>query len=140
MSELSSHLEASKEAIRRALSLAETELSELDARREELLVAISEARRVLGDDQTAGRLVDSTLTLHKAIEQVLLERGNPWMTARELADEVNQRGLYVKRDRTPVEVNQIHARATNYPTTFEKQSGKIRLANQVEGVDHDVCR
>jgi hypothetical protein len=49
------------------------------------------------------------------------------MTVRELADEVNRRALYEKRDRSPVEPNQIHARAKNYSALFEKEGPRVRL-------------
>jgi hypothetical protein len=39
---------------------------------------------------------------------------------RQLADAVNERGLYRKRDGSPVEVNQVHARTSNYEALFEK--------------------
>jgi hypothetical protein len=48
------------------------------------------------------------------------------MTARELADEVNGRGLYAKRDGSVVEANQIHAR-TNNGALFEKDGASIPL-------------
>ena len=71
--------------------------------------------------------VTSRLTLHEALAHVLRERGNEWTSARELADEVNTHGLYVKRDGRPVEVNQVHARVKNYPQLFEKNGSQIRL-------------
>jgi hypothetical protein len=67
------------------------------------------------------------MTLHDAIVLVLRERGEKPMTARELADTVNERGLYRKRDGSPVEVNQVHARANNYEELFEKDGPIIRL-------------
>jgi hypothetical protein len=67
------------------------------------------------------------LTLHEALARVLEDAGNEWMTARELADEVNRRGLYRKRDGSTVEVNQVHARTNNYRDLFEKDGPKIRL-------------
>jgi len=49
------------------------------------------------------------------------------MIVRELADEVNARGLYRKRDGSPIEPNEIHARAKNYASIFEKKGPRIRL-------------
>jgi len=60
------------------------------------------------------------MTLHEALAQILRENGNAPMTARALADVVNDRGLYRTRDGSPVEVNQIHARTKNYQDLFEK--------------------
>ncbi len=58
---------------------------------------------------------------------MLEDAGNEAMTARELADSVNRRRLYRKRDGSPVEVNQVHARINNYGDLFEKDGSKIRL-------------
>jgi hypothetical protein len=67
------------------------------------------------------------LTLHDALARVLEDAGNEGMTGRELTDAVNRRGLYRKRDGSPVEVNQVHARVNNYAGLFEKDGSKIRL-------------
>src|SRR5207249_200970 len=67
------------------------------------------------------------LTLHEALQVVLEEQGNRWMTVRELADEVNARHLYVKRDGSPVDPSQIHARTKNYTAIFEKDGPQVRL-------------
>jgi hypothetical protein len=40
---------------------------------------------------------------------------------------VNRRALYRKRDGSPVEVNQVHARTNNYTDLFEKDGPKVRL-------------
>jgi hypothetical protein len=66
------------------------------------------------------------LTLHEAMEQVLDDHANRWMTVHELADEVNERGLYEKRDRSPIEPSQIHARANKYDDRFEKDGPRVR--------------
>jgi hypothetical protein len=42
------------------------------------------------------------------------------MTARALADAVNGRGLYRKKDGSPVEINQVRARTNNYHDLFRK--------------------
>ena len=60
--------------------------------------------------------------------EVLKERGNVPTTARDLADEINRRRLYTKRDGSRVELNQIHARANNYlHQWFEKRGSAICL-------------
>jgi N-terminal domain of oxidoreductase len=56
-------------------------------------IALGEVIRSVGIGEVVERL-----TLHKATELVLRENGNEWMTARELADAINERGLYAKRD------------------------------------------
>ena len=52
------------------------------------------------------------------------------MTARALTDAVNTRNLYRKRDGSPVEVNQVHARTNNYPDLFEKEGPLIKLRTE----------
>jgi hypothetical protein len=58
---------------------------------------------------------------------LLEDHGNEWMSARELTDAVNRRGLYRKRNGTAVEVNQVHARTNNYGDLFEKNGPNKRL-------------
>ncbi|WP_413250213.1 GIY-YIG nuclease family protein [Sinomonas flava] len=68
------------------------------------------------------------LTLHQAMRQVLRSAGRP-LTARELADAINLKGLYSRADGAPVPTNQIHARAKNYPDLFIKDGGRLSLAH-----------
>lgn len=51
------------------------------------------------------------------------------MTVRGLADAINERGLYEKRDGSPVDPSQIHARANKYPALFETNGGRLRLSS-----------
>jgi polyhydroxyalkanoate synthesis regulator phasin len=53
-------------------------------------------------------------TLHEEIEAILRQEGRA-MTTAEIAEAVNQRGRYSKRDGTPVTPFQIHGRTRNYP-------------------------
>jgi hypothetical protein len=120
-------LEETRPAIEAALGEAEQELAELNARRRELEALIARARSVLNDEPPASTPVPAQrLTLHEAMEQILDEHNNQWMTVHELADEINERGLYEKRDRSPVEPSQIHARANKYENRFEKNGPRIR--------------
>ena len=64
--------------------------------------------------------------LHEAIIIVLRARGHS-MTAQEIADEVNRRGLYTRGDGNPVPSKQIHARVNNYPGLFRKHDSLISL-------------
>jgi hypothetical protein len=114
--------------ITEALVEARNELSSLLERQVELEKQIAEAEAALGDGRTPPG--DERLTLHEALAQVLRANGNTWMTARELADWVNDRRLYRKRDGSPVEVNQVHARANNYSDMFEKDGSNIRLREE----------
>lgn len=69
------------------------------------------------------------LTLHEAMAVVLRQRGNEWTKISELAEMVNGQQLYEKRDGTPVEPNQLHARANRptYRKMFEKRGPMLRL-------------
>lgn len=128
MSDLADALQRSRELIRAALDDARTELASLDARRSELLALISQGEATLGEARLSAGA--TALTLHEAMAQILRENGNESMTARALADAVNDRGLYHTKDGSPVEVNQIHARVANYQDLFEKDGSLIRLREE----------
>ena len=119
-----------RQELKAGLAEAESELAQLDERRAQLLALIAQGRAALGLEPTftavSGPPADR-LTLHEALAQVLREHGNAWMSARELADEVNARRLYVRRDGRTAEVNQVHARVKNYTQLFEKDGSRIRL-------------
>lgn len=128
MSDLKKVLETNRPAIEAGLAEAERELAELDARREELLGLISRARAALGQaPPIAVKSAVERLTLHEAMQFVLRENNNEWMTVRELADSINERGLYEKRDGSLVDPGQIHARANKYQAMFEKDGRRLRL-------------
>lgn len=112
--------------ISEALGEARAELEALRAREAELEAQIAEAETALGATTTAG----ASLTLHDALALLLEEAGDEGLTARELATAVTERGLYRRRDGSPVEPNQIHARANNYSAIFEKHGSKLRLRKE----------
>ena len=112
--------------IQEALTDARTELDALRARQGELEEQIAQAEAALTDAPASPEHA-ARMTLHEALAHVLRDHNNEPMTARELADEVNQRGLYHKRDGSPVETNQVHARTNNYGAVFEKEGSRIRL-------------
>jgi ABC-type transporter Mla subunit MlaD len=123
-------LEEAKPQLEAGLAEAQAELEQLDARRAELVALIAQANAALGLTGTAQANAAAGargLTLHDALAQVLREHDNEWMTVRELASEVNSRRLYRKRDGSPVEANQVHARTKNYTNLFEKNGARIRL-------------
>ncbi len=66
------------------------------------------------------------MTLHDAIVQVLREK-NREMTRQEIADEINERKLYSKKDGTPVTAFQIHGRTKNYPALFTRNGSLVGL-------------
>ncbi len=120
-------LEETRPAIESALAEAELELAELNERRAELEGLIARARSVLTDDQEPTHTTPARrLTLHEAMELVLDEQHNRWMTVHELAEAINERRLYEKRDRSAVEPSQIHARANKYDDRFEKDGPRVR--------------
>lgn len=66
------------------------------------------------------------MLLHEAIAQILREKMKP-MTTQELADAINSRKLYRKKDGSDIEPNQISARLSNHPELFVRVDGEIRL-------------
>lgn len=58
-----------------------------------------------------------TMTLHSAIQEVLRAAGHP-LTTQEIADAVNNRGLYMRGDGEPLPPSQVSARVRNYPEIF----------------------
>ena len=86
------------------------------------------ARRESPPARRAGRQRDPArgVTLHDEIAAILGHSGKP-MTTAEIADAVNQRGLYIKRDRTPVTAFQVHGRTRNYPQLFTREGQTVKL-------------
>jgi uncharacterized protein (DUF1778 family) len=67
-------------------------------------------------------------TLHEAMQLVLSERPNLTATTSELSDEIERRGLYLRKDGATASAQQINARARKYPQLFEVTSvGSVRL-------------
>lgn len=137
-SNLGQILAETRAPIEAALAEAQLELEELNARRGELEELISRAQTMLGALDTASPPAPASptigptvrLTLHEAMRLVLAEHGNTWMTVHELADEINRRSLYEKRDHSLLDPSQIHARANKYPSMFEKEGPRVRLKSQ----------
>ena len=137
-STLEKALELNRAQIEAGLAEAEAELQRLRAREAELETLIARARAALGiglrTPAAELRARSATpMTLHDALAVVLRERGNAWTTVKELADEVNRRGLYLKRDGSPIEPSQVHARTKNYASLFEKDGPKVRLIDSQQG-------
>jgi hypothetical protein len=118
-------LESNRAGIEEGLRDAEAELAQCRAHCRELEALVARAKVALGQKEPSR--ADTDRTLHEAIRLVLEANGNRWMTVRELADEVNGQDLYRKRDGSKVEANQIHARAKNYASMFEKDGPRVRL-------------
>jgi hypothetical protein len=122
-------LEFNRAEIQAGIDDADQELRKLRERVGELEGLIEKGRHMLegGTANLTSGVLGQRLTLHEAIRQVLHERENAPLTARELADEISKRDLYRKRDGSPVEINQVHARVNNYGSMFEKVGNRIRL-------------
>jgi hypothetical protein len=126
-------LEASRPQIETALADAERELAQILERERALRTLIGRAKAALGIESPAESVATTKrLTLHEAIRHVLLEHDNSWMMVKEIAHQVNARRLYEKRDGSPIEPSQIHARTKNYASLFEKDGPRIRLRGLAE--------
>jgi hypothetical protein len=66
------------------------------------------------------------MTLHTAIQRILQKSGES-MTTQEIADELNQKGLYQKRDGTEITNYQVHGRTKNYPHIFNREGIVVSL-------------
>jgi hypothetical protein len=72
----------------------------------------------------------TTVTLHDEIAVILEMHSNNWMTTQEISHMVNERGIYKKRDGTPVSAFQIHGRTRNYNGLFEREGSRVRLISR----------
>jgi hypothetical protein len=131
MPDLNKILEDSRPAIEAGLKDAQRELAALDERRHELQTLIARAQAALGEIGPGGinAYREPRRKLHEAMELVLGESPTHAMSVQELAQEINERRLYEKRDGSPVEPNQIHARASSktYAHLFAKKAGVVSL-------------
>jgi HTH-type transcriptional regulator / antitoxin HigA len=68
------------------------------------------------------------LPLHEAIRIVLLGRESRQATTREISEEIEQRGLYSRKDGDAAKAKQINARVRRYPNLFQfAELGVVRL-------------
>jgi hypothetical protein len=137
--QLKEALAMSQTAIEAGLNDARAELETLHARQIELEALIARGEAALGTG-TAESEDEGRFTLHVALERILRENDNRWMTVQELSDEVNRRGLYQKKDGSAIEPNQVHARTKNYRKLFEKHGPQVRLALAVDDWDVVIFR
>lgn len=72
------------------------------------------------------------MTLHAAMKKVLLQAGRP-LKAVELSEEIKTLDLYRKRDGSPVQPDQVRARARTYPHLFTQAAGAIGLVSWGDG-------
>lgn len=76
------------------------------------------------------KIVSPKYTLQEAMKKILLEREDKTMHAAELADEIYNRKLYLKKDGTKAEYNQIRARCGHYPELFDALPGNMIMLNE----------
>ena len=108
--------------------------STLDAIETQLGALANQVRHLREQLEFSGTIPTTTaeggaLKLHEAMAVALRQRGNQWTKISDLAAMINRQGLYEKQDGSPVEPNQLHARANRptYQPTFEKNGPMIRL-------------
>ncbi|MAT56338.1 MAG: hypothetical protein CMF23_00040 [Ignavibacteriae bacterium] len=73
------------------------------------------------------------MTLHEEIKNILLENGKP-LTTSQIADFVNDRKIYLKRDNSKVSSFQIHGRTKNYSNIFLRNKTIVGLRNRDEAL------
>jgi len=66
------------------------------------------------------------MTLEEAIVYLLASSGHG-MKTEQIAREINARGLYVRRDKAPVDGKMVYAVIMSHPDIFCKSEGRIRL-------------
>lgn len=49
------------------------------------------------------------------------------MKTEQIAREINDRGLFTRRDKSPVDGKMVYAVIMSHPDTFVKSEGRIRL-------------
>ena len=70
-----------------------------------------------GPNTLRGAQLLEQLCAHEAMRLVLDEAGTA-LFSREIAREINARGLYRMQDGRPIHTSQVSARASNYPQIF----------------------
>lgn len=118
-SPLSDVRERMRKEVEEALDRARRELAGWERRCQELREEIQQAEAFLGLEEDGGE-GEGQMTLHGAMELILKEWGPTRIT--KLADEIDKRGLYRRRDGKPPGAHQIHARVHNYDDMFERVS------------------
>ena len=73
-------------------------------------------------------------TLHEAMIKILKENNNQ-MKVKDLADELNLRGLYKKKDLSKINYHQIYARAARHDELFGFHKGTISLKSATSDFD-----
>src|ERR1035437_10117210 len=69
------------------------------------------------------------MTLHEAIEKLLIQTGQPMITT-EIAVELNKNKWYEKKDGSSISPFQIHGRTKNYSDLFIRNGSTVSLNRQ----------
>jgi len=78
-----------------------------------------------------GLLSNKHYTLHEAMRLVLLEKEGHTMRASDLADEIYERRLYVKKNGEKAEYAHVRARCGKYQELFDPMPGnRIKLKSK----------
>lgn len=125
--ELARIAEVHREAIANDLMKARDDLRQAESevvQRQNTVAVLSYLSRL-----TQNRPIEApkTMTLQDAMTTVLRSTPDQMLRPREIADRINELGLYRMRDGRPVETQQIHARTGNYSHMFEKRGSFIKL-------------
>ena len=73
-----------------------------------------------------GKCVYLSMKVEEAIVFVLAS-SNHGMKIDQIAKEINEKGLFTRRDKQPVDGKMIYAVVMSHPETFVKSEGLIRL-------------
>lgn len=115
----------------------EVDLSEAQSNRSDLEARLIEADRKVAtlevlltissseDNRTFEPVLQ--LTLHEAMQEVLITAPGQRMSAVDIARAIEKRVLYRMRDGRSVEAQQIYARVGHYSHMFERDGQGIRL-------------
>lgn len=87
----------------------------------------SRSQRSADVQEASGGAMASRSTLHEAMLDVLPDLGPGPAAAREIANEIAARRLYLRRDGGRADYQQILARARKYPQLFAVERSGVRL-------------
>ncbi|MDB5228275.1 MAG: hypothetical protein JWN78_2468 [Bacteroidota bacterium] len=71
------------------------------------------------------------MTLHTAIEKLLMHSGHP-MTTQDIANDLNKNGWYKKADNSAITAFQIQGRTRNYPNLFNSSGSIVSLTGLIK--------
>ncbi len=66
------------------------------------------------------------MKIEEAIVYILASSGHG-MKTEQIAREINERGIFTRWDKAPVDGKMVYAVVMSHPDTFVKSEGRIRL-------------